>query len=87
MLLGLSATASADLMQLSVRIAREARDRFWADADARAGRAKPLVTASIGCYGASLADGSEYRGDYGLSSRKLLEAATLPLRPVSTIRY
>jgi homocysteine S-methyltransferase len=71
--LGLSATASADLMQLSVRIAREARDRFWADPDARAGRAKPLVTASIGCYGASLADGSEYRGDYGLTSRKLME--------------
>ena len=28
--------------------------------------ARPLVAASIGSYGASLADGSEYRGDYGL---------------------
>lgn len=29
-------------------------------------RQKPLVAASIGCYGAALADGSEYRGDYGV---------------------
>ena len=71
--LRLGRTESADLIQLSVRIAREARDRFWADTDARTGRGKPLVTASIGCYGASLADGSEYRGDYGLTSRKLME--------------
>lgn len=28
-------------------------------------RLRPLVAASIGCYGAALADGSEYRGDYG----------------------
>lgn len=70
---GLSVAEATDLMQLSVRIAREARDRFWANPDARAGRAKPLVTASVGCYGASLADGSEYRGDYGLTSRKLME--------------
>ena len=71
--LRLGRAESADLMQLSVRIAREARDRFWADMDARAGRGKPLVTASVGCYGAFLADGSEYRGDYGLTSRKLME--------------
>jgi homocysteine S-methyltransferase len=71
--LGLSATDSADLMQLSVRIAREARDRFWSDEEVRGGRTSPLVTASIGCYGASLADGSEYRGDYGLTSRQLMD--------------
>ena len=28
-------------------------------------RLRPLVAASVGCYGATLADGSEYRGDYG----------------------
>ncbi|CAM9260592.1 unnamed protein product [Ascophyllum nodosum] len=28
-------------------------------------RLRPLVAASIGCYGAAQADGSEYRGDYG----------------------
>lgn len=31
----------------------------------------PLVAASIGPYGAFLADGSEYRGDYGLSEGDL----------------
>src|ERR1022692_3366389 len=31
----------------------------------------PLVAASVGPYGASLADGSEYRGDHGLSVEEL----------------
>jgi homocysteine S-methyltransferase len=31
-----------------------------------------LIAASIGCYGAHLADGSEYRGNYGLSSSDLI---------------
>jgi homocysteine S-methyltransferase len=39
----------------------------------RGGRLKPLVAASIGCYGAYLHDGSEYRGDYGLSVRQLID--------------
>jgi len=30
-----------------------------------------LVAASVGPYGAALADGSEFRGDYGLSAREL----------------
>ena len=33
----------------------------------------PLVAASIGCYGAYLHDGSEYRGDYGLSVPQLVD--------------
>jgi len=32
-----------------------------------------LVAASIGSYGAALADGSEYRGDYGLGAAALVE--------------
>ncbi len=31
----------------------------------------PLIAGSVGPYGASLADGSEYRGDYGLSEAAL----------------
>jgi homocysteine S-methyltransferase len=46
------------LITSSVRIAREVRDSF------PAGR---LVAASVGPYGAMLADGSEYRGRYGVS--------------------
>ncbi|CAM9979751.1 unnamed protein product, partial [Sphacelaria rigidula] len=30
-------------------------------------RPRPIVAASLGCYGAALADGSEYRGDYGMT--------------------
>src|SRR5579884_482415 len=68
---GLSEAEAADLMRLSVRLAVEARDEFWADPANRAGRPRPLVAASIGPYGAYLADGSEYRGDYGLSEEEL----------------
>lgn len=70
---GLSAEEAADLMRRSVRLAAEARDEYWADPGHRAGRPKPLVAASIGSYGAFLADGSEYSGDYGLSERELME--------------
>ena len=34
---------------------------------------KPLVAASIGPYGAFLADGSEYRGDYGVDDATLYD--------------
>ncbi|MEZ4637865.1 MAG: homocysteine S-methyltransferase [Caldilineaceae bacterium] len=70
---GLSADQAADLMRLSVRLAQEARDQFWEDEANRRGRVRPLVAASIGCYGAYLADGSEYRGDYGLSTTQLID--------------
>ncbi len=36
-------------------------------------RPPPLVAASVGPYGAYLADGSEYRGDYGLSAPELYD--------------
>ena len=70
---GLNENEAIDLIQKSVRIAREARDEFWADPANRAGRPKPFVAASVGPYGAFLADGSEYRGNYGLSEMGLME--------------
>ncbi len=70
---GLSETEAIDLMKKSVQLAREARDEFWADEANRAGRPRPLIAASVGPYGAFLADGSEYRGDYGLSEADLIE--------------
>lgn len=51
-------------LQHSVALALEARARFEAESEADAGRA--LVAASVGPYGAYLADGSEYTGDYDL---------------------
>lgn len=66
---GIGKKAAADLMSTSVGLARDARDRFMNEvAD---GRRPPLIAASIGCYGAWLADGSEYCGDYGLTAAKL----------------
>ncbi len=69
---GLSHEAAADLMRLSVTLAVEARDAFWVEPTNRVGRVKPFVAASVGPYGAFLADGSEYRGDYGLTVEQLM---------------
>lgn len=70
---GLMQTEAARLMGLSVELAQAARDDFWASAANRVGRLRPLVAASIGCYGAFLANGSEYRGDYDLSKQELMD--------------
>lgn len=70
---GLDEAAARALMQRAVGLAREARDAFWADPAQHAGRGKPLVAASVGPYGAMLADGSEYRGHYGLDIYALMD--------------
>ncbi|MBX3054035.1 MAG: homocysteine S-methyltransferase [Caldilineaceae bacterium] len=70
---GLGRNEAAALLALSVALAQAARDDFWADEANRVGRLRPLVAASIGCYGAFLADGSEYRGDYGLTREELID--------------
>lgn len=70
---GMNDAEGAELLALSVRLAVEARDLFWDDAGNRQGRQRPLVAASIGPYGAFLADGSEYTGDYGISGSELRE--------------
>lgn len=59
---------AAALMRLSVQLAIQARDAFMAESPERP---RPLVAASIGPYGAMKADGSEYRGDYGLDETAL----------------
>lgn len=63
---GLSEDEAARLLRLSVRLAVQARDAFWSDHANRRGRLRPLVAASVGPYGAALADGSEYTGRYDL---------------------
>jgi homocysteine S-methyltransferase len=70
---GLTEEEAINLLQKSVRLAVEARDEYWADESNRAGRAKPFVAASVGPYGAYLADGSEYRGNYGLTEEQLMD--------------
>jgi homocysteine S-methyltransferase len=61
---GIERQEAAQLMREAVALAIGARDEFWAAAANRTGRLRPLVAASIGPYGAMLADGSEYRGHY-----------------------
>lgn len=70
---GLDEAAALALMGDAVRLAARVRDDFWADAANRAGRPRPFVAGSIGPYGAYLADGSEYRGDYGLDEDALVD--------------
>ncbi|NEY33104.1 homocysteine S-methyltransferase [Streptomyces sp. PRKS01-65] len=61
---GIGRERAAGLMTLSVELAREAARRTRT--------ARPLwVAASAGPYGAMLADGSEYRGRYGLTVAEL----------------
>ena len=70
---GMTEQAARDLIRLSVRLVIEARDEFWADEKNRVGRLRPMVAASVGPYGAFLADGSEYTGDYDLDESGLTE--------------
>lgn len=58
------------LIRRSVRLAQAARQQFWETEDTSK-RLYPLIAASVGPYGAFLADGSEYSGRYGLSKQQL----------------
>ena len=69
---GLSGEQARNLIKKSVQLAREARDEFWAKEENQIGREYPLIAGSVGPYGAYLADGSEYRGDYKLSEDELI---------------
>lgn len=57
-----------ELILKPVTLAKEAIDRFQSSEKPIN---QPLIAASIGPYGAYLSDGSEYRGDYGLSDIEL----------------
>ncbi|UCG86344.1 MAG: homocysteine S-methyltransferase [Gemmatimonadota bacterium] len=70
---GLTEAEANELLCQSVELALNSRQRFWSDPANRAGRLRPLVAASVGPYGAYLADGSEYTGDYGLDEDDLYE--------------
>lgn len=62
--IGLDKEETNRLLRLSVTLVAEARGQVL---EARTpGESRPLwIAASVGPYGAMLADGSEYRGDYG----------------------
>ena len=58
---GMDRETAVRLLLLGIQLAQEAR----------ADRPGLLVAASVGPYGAFLADGSEYRGDYGVTRARL----------------
>jgi homocysteine S-methyltransferase len=62
--IGIDRAQTESLLRRSVRLAQHARDEV-ADETPR------WVAASIGPYGAAMADGSEYRGTYGLTVGEL----------------
>jgi homocysteine S-methyltransferase len=68
MALGYDQPSASALILKSVQVAEEARKRFLLS---HPDQATPLIAASIGPYGAYLANGSEYRGDYGISNQEL----------------
>jgi homocysteine S-methyltransferase len=66
---GLDEAEADRLLALSVALVREARDEVRAE-----GAVHPmLVAASVGPFGATLHDGSEYRGRYGVGHEFLVE--------------
>ncbi len=69
---GLTEEEAIGLIRMSVQIAAEVRDEFWAELEDKSNRPKPLIAASVGPYGAFLSDGSEYRGDYAVSEDELI---------------
>lgn len=70
--LGLTEAESIHLIARSVQLARDVRDHFWSKPTQRNGRQRPRVAASVGPYGAYLANGAEYTGDYDLNQSELL---------------
>jgi homocysteine S-methyltransferase len=64
---GIDRTQAAALLRRSVELA----DRARTEAVERGAQGPLWVAASVGPYGAMLADGSEYRGGYGLSVAEL----------------
>lgn len=69
---GFSAEEAKGFMQQAVSLASDARDEFLRESTDEK-RLRPLIAASIGPYGAYLANGAEYTGDYGVSNDLLLD--------------
>lgn len=69
---GIDGDTATEILQRSINLATDERDAFWADAD-QGQRTKPLVAASIGPYGAFLANGAEYTGNYGQRTAQLVD--------------
>ena len=70
---GYSQREAEQLICRSVEIFKEAREEWWQSEGKKENRLWPLCLAGIGPYGAYLADGSEYTGNYTLSDEELYD--------------
>ncbi|MGL4668913.1 MAG: homocysteine S-methyltransferase [Saezia sp.] len=74
---GFTQEEAYNLIKKSAQLALQAREDFIKNEPSfknpLANRPQPLVAACIGPYGAYLADGSEYRGDYQVTPQALRE--------------
>ena len=70
MALGYDMSAATALILKSVQVAEEARKHFLL---LHPHAACPLIAASIGPYGAYLANGAEYHGNYDISDQALID--------------
>jgi homocysteine S-methyltransferase len=61
---GMDKSTAEQMIKRSVRLAEQARASYEDDQDR-------WIAGSVGPYGAALADGSEYRGDYDISIKEL----------------
>ena len=84
---GISLSEAETLMKRSVELALETRDTFWNCKTELEDFQPPLVAASIGSYGAYLADGSEYRYIHSPSINALTNIAYIQFLSVFIYCY
>jgi len=70
---GFSPSEARELIVTSMRLAKEAIDIYNESSGKDKSGPVPFIAASAGCYGAYLADGSEYRGDYHLTKKEYMD--------------
>ncbi len=68
---GIQEERAVELLQRSVFLAQAERDLFWNEMSKNRQRSRPLVAASVGPFGAYLANGAEYTGDYHVTKDQL----------------
>ncbi len=69
---GISEKKAKFLLKKALEIASEAREQHLDNNKSKnQSRIRPLIAVSIGPFGAYLADGSEFRGDYSVSTQEL----------------
>jgi homocysteine S-methyltransferase len=71
--LDINHSQAAEFIGNSVELARQARDEYVTQATVQDNKPLVLVAAGIGPFGAYLANGSEYTGDYTLSLKELID--------------